>query len=169
MTFSLKAIFQRDERYEGVRRINIYLLRLLYILMFFVLGKDTWTHILTHQGPWDPTDAVAWCVWTAFATLAGIGIIRPLKMLPIVLLEIFYKVMWLILVAYPLWSKGTLAGSPAEGITSSFLWVILPIVAAATIGNITHKNDEVMPSAGEPANVPFDHNGYATRISHITL
>ena len=40
MTFSLKAIFQRDERYEGVRRINIYLLRLLYILMFFVLGKS---------------------------------------------------------------------------------------------------------------------------------
>ena len=76
-----------------------------------------------------PDSCVAWCVWTAFATLAGIGIIRPVKMLPIVLLEIFYKVLWLILVAYPLWSKGTLAGSPAEGITSEFLWVILPIVA----------------------------------------
>ena len=129
MTISLKAVFQRNDQYEGVRRINIYLLRLLYILMFFVLGRETWTHILTHQGAWDPTDAVAWCVWTAFATLAGIGIIRPVKMLPIVLLEIFYKVLWLILVAYPLWSKGTLAGSPAEGITSAFLWVILPIVA----------------------------------------
>ena len=125
----LKTVFQRNDKYEGVRRINIYLLRLLYVLMFFVLGKETWTHILTHQGPWEPTNAVAWCVWTAFATLAGIGIIRPAKMLPIVLLEIFYKVLWLILVAYPLWSKGTLAGSSAEGITSSFLWVILPIVA----------------------------------------
>jgi hypothetical protein len=50
-------------------------------------------------------------------------------MLPIVFLEIFYKIMWLIIVAYPLWSKGMLAGSPAEGITSGFLWVILPIVA----------------------------------------
>ena len=79
MTFSLKAIFQRDERYDGVRRINIYILQLLYILIFFVLGKDTWTHILTHPGPWDPTDAVAWCVRTAVATLAGIGIIRPVK------------------------------------------------------------------------------------------
>jgi hypothetical protein len=28
MTSILKTIFQRDERYEGVRRINIYLLRL---------------------------------------------------------------------------------------------------------------------------------------------
>ena len=31
--------------------------------------------------------------------------------------------------AYPLWSKGALAGSSAEDITSKFLWVILPIVA----------------------------------------
>jgi hypothetical protein len=129
MTFNPQAIFQRDEKYEGVRRVNIYLLRLVYILMFFVLGKDTWTQILTHQGAWDPADGVVWGVWTAFATLAGLGIIRPLKMLPILLLEIFYKVMWLIIVAYPLWAKDKLAGSPAETITSPFLWVILPIVA----------------------------------------
>jgi hypothetical protein len=129
MTFNPKAIFQRNDKYEGVRNINIYLLRLLYVLMFFVLGRITWTHVLTHQGPWEPTNAVAWCVWTAFATLAGIGIVRPVKMLPIVLLEIFYKMLWLILVAYPLWSAGTLAGSPAEEITSQFLWVLLPIVA----------------------------------------
>jgi hypothetical protein len=129
MTFNPKAILQRDDRYEGVRRINIYLLRLLYILMFFVLGRETWTQILTHRGPWEPTNAVVWCVWTAFATLAGLGIIRPLKMLPIVLLEIFYKVLWLLIVAYPLWSEGKLEGSPAEGTTAVFSWVILPIVA----------------------------------------
>ena len=51
-----------------------------------------------------------------------------MKMLPILLLEIFYKVLWLIIVAYPLWSTGNLAGSAAQGITASFLWVILPIV-----------------------------------------
>src|SRR5580692_11702503 len=129
MTINPKVIFQRNERYEGVRNINIYLLRLLYVLMFFVLGRITWTHVLSHRGPWEPTNAVAWGVWTAFATLAGIGIVRPVKMLPIVLLEIFYKVLWLILVAYPLWSNGTLAGSSAEEITSQFLWVLLPIVA----------------------------------------
>src|SRR6266478_5594927 len=124
MTFSLKAIFQRDDRYEGVRRIHIYLLRLVFILMFFVLGKDTWTQILTHKGPWEPTSAVAWSVWTDFATLAGLGIIRPVKMLPIILLEIFYKVLWLIIVAYPLWTKGALAGSPADDIAQTFYWVI---------------------------------------------
>jgi hypothetical protein len=143
MAYNPLAIFRRDDRYEGVRRINIYLLRLLFILMFFVLGKETWTHILTHRGSWDPTDAMVWCVWSAFATLAGLGIIRPLKMLPILLLEIFYKVLWLLIVAYPLWSKGELVGSPAEGMTSAFLWVLLPIVAvpwAHVFANYIYKS-----------------------------
>jgi hypothetical protein len=123
------SIFRRSDKYDGVRPINIYLMRLVFILMFFVLGKDTWTHVFTHQGSWEPNNAVVWTVWTAFATLAGLGIIRPLKMLPILLLEIFYKVMWLVMVAYPLWSNGTLEGSKADDFTAPFLWVILPIVA----------------------------------------
>jgi hypothetical protein len=122
-------IFQPSAKYEGVRPIHIYLLRLLYALMFFVLGRETWTQILTHKGLWEPWQAVAWCVWTAFATLAGLGILRPLKMLPIVLLEIFYKVLWLVIVAYPLWVRGVLWGSPAQEIVVPFLWVLLPIIA----------------------------------------
>jgi len=129
MSNPIIRMFQRSTQYEGVRPINIYLLRLLYILMFFVLGRETWTKILTHQGPWEPYEAVAWCVWTGFATLAVLGIFRPLKMLPIVLLEIFYKVLWLTIVAYPLWAKGELWGSPAEAVTTPFLWVVLPIIA----------------------------------------
>jgi hypothetical protein len=58
MTFSPMAIFKRDDRFEGVRRINIYLLRLVFILMFFVLGRDTWTHIFAHQGAWEPGNAM---------------------------------------------------------------------------------------------------------------
>ena len=29
---------------ERVPRVNVYLLRLVYALMLFVLGKDVWTH-----------------------------------------------------------------------------------------------------------------------------
>lgn len=129
MKFRPKALFQRAERYGGVRPVHIFLLRLVFALMFFMLGKTTWTHVLSHQGAWDPDDAMAWCVWTAFAMLAVLGLFRPLKMLPILLLEIFYKVMWLILVAYPLWKTNTLVGSPAESMAFSFSLVILPIVA----------------------------------------
>ena len=129
-SFSILNIFKRDyEHWDGVPRINIYVLRLLFILMFVFLGKDSWTYIFTHKGPWDPNDAMAWCIWASYSVLAVLGIIHPLKMLPVLLLEVLYKGFWLILVAYPLYMSEQLAGSPAEGMTYAFLWVVLPILA----------------------------------------
>lgn len=112
-----------------VSRFNIHLLRLLYALMLVFLGMDAWSHILTFRGSWDPEEAAAWFIWATFALLSGIGILHPLRMLPLVLLEICYKVLWLMMVAYPLWSNNQLIGSPAEQMTYAFLWVILPIIA----------------------------------------
>jgi hypothetical protein len=128
--FRIAHIFQPDyEKWEGVPRINIYLLRAMFFLMVVFLGQDAWGFILRHEGSWEPVEAMAWCSWAAFSVLAIIGFIHPLKMLPIVMLEILYKVIWLILVAYPLWSAGELQGSAAEGMTEGFLWVWLPIAA----------------------------------------
>jgi hypothetical protein len=45
-------IFRPDQRYEGVRPINIYLLRLVYILMFFVLEHGT----LLSSARWPTSD-----------------------------------------------------------------------------------------------------------------
>jgi hypothetical protein len=72
---------------------------------------------------------MAWSVWAAFSLLAGLGIFHPLKMLPIILLEIAYKGLWLILVAFPQWSNGTLAGSPDEYQSNVFAGIIVPIIA----------------------------------------
>jgi len=127
MKLGIRETFKKSDRYEQVRSIHIYLLRLVYFLMFFVLGKDVWTKIFTHLGPWESVNAMVWCVWAAFAAMAGLGLFHPLKMLPILLLEIFYKVLWLFIVAYPLWTADKLTGSPAEDMTSAFLWVLLPV------------------------------------------
>lgn len=128
MTINPAYIFERDHRHGDVRRVNIYVLRIIYILMFVMLGRTVWTHILTHKGPWQADDAMAWSVWAAFSLLAGLGIVHPLRMLPIMLLEIVYKGLWLVLVAYPLWTSGTLTGSPDEYQTNVFSGIIVPIV-----------------------------------------
>src|SRR5690242_13023115 len=101
--FNVTNIFRRDyKHYEGVPRINIYLLRLLFTLMFFFLTYDSWSHIFNPTGSWDNANAAAWCMWGSYSVISFIGILRPLKMLPIVLFEIVYKVAWLLIVAYPL-------------------------------------------------------------------
>ena len=128
--FGIKYIFSPNyERYEGVRPINIYLLRLFYFLMAFFVATDAWTSIITHEGSWDRFRAMALCVWAAYATLAVFGLFHPLKWLPIMIFMIFYKSLWLIVVAYPLWRANELAGSPAEEMTKAFLGVPAAMIA----------------------------------------
>jgi len=124
----IKYIFTPNhDRYEGVRPINIYLLRVLYFLMFVGVGVETWQKIIYHEGPWDHTKAVAFCVWAAYPTLAIFGLLQPLRWLPIVIFMIFYKTIWVFAVAYPLWRAGTLVGNPAEEMAYIFVWA--PVIA----------------------------------------
>jgi hypothetical protein len=126
----LTTPFKRNfTSYEGVRPIQIYLLRLVFILTFTFVGMDSWTAILTHEGEWKPLNAVAFSVWAAYSTLSVFGILKPLKMLPIIAFQIFYKTLWLMIVAYPLWIAGVLRESPVYELAFAFSWVILPIVA----------------------------------------
>jgi hypothetical protein len=54
----------------------------------------------------DPLQAVAISFWAALSVLMGLGLRYPLKMLPLILLQLFYKSIWLIAVALPLSSAG---------------------------------------------------------------
>ena len=124
---SIARAFQPDHaRYEGVRPINIWGLRLFYGLMAALVAPQAWSTLLTHQGDWDPTRAVAWCVWAAYPTLSLLGVFKPLKLLPLMLFMLFYKGLWLAFVAYPLWANGQLAGSPADAMAHVFIGIWIP-------------------------------------------
>jgi hypothetical protein len=64
-----------------------------------------------------------------YTLISFIGILKPLKILPIVLFEIVYKVAWLLIVAWPLWVNDELAGSAVEEMAGVYIWVVFPIVA----------------------------------------
>jgi hypothetical protein len=126
---TLKTAFKPDyERYEGVRPIIVHLLRLGYLLVFLTVGNISWRRLIGHEGAWDPLQAAALSMWAAHSVLSLVGVFQPLKMLPLVLFEIAYKVIWLAVVAWPLWLANRLAGSSAEGLTYAFLPVLVPIV-----------------------------------------
>ena len=129
LTFFSKLFSPDYSNYEGVRPVQIYLLRFVFTLTFVFIGMFSWTTILNFQGEWKPVNAVAFSMWAAYSTMSILGIIKPLKMLPIIVLQIFYKLVWLCIVAYPLWVEGRLSGSDAEQMTKDFMWIILPIVA----------------------------------------
>jgi hypothetical protein len=83
---------------------RLYLMRLLYLLNFALLGLQVWPVLINHAGAWDPVRGVARSVWAALSALAGLGVRYPLKMLPLLLMQLLYKSIWVIAVALPLWS-----------------------------------------------------------------
>jgi len=73
-------------------------------------------------------NAIAWCTWAAYSTLSLLGIFHTLRKLPIMLFMVFYKGLWLIVVAYQLWKTNTLKGTEAEELASIFIWIIIPLL-----------------------------------------
>jgi hypothetical protein len=109
---SIKNIFRVDP-IKGVSNFRFYLLRLYFALNFAALGFQAWSEILTHTGFWEPIHGIAYSFWAAFSLLAILGIIHPLKMIPLLLLQFTYKLIWSIMVAYPIWSAHQLPADHA--------------------------------------------------------
>lgn len=128
MLQKIKDLFRPSAKMEGVWPIQVYVMRLFFLLMFVFVAKDAWGKLISHEGDWTPEVAVAWCAMAAYTTLSGLGIFHTLKMMPIMLFMYLYKGLWLYFVAYPLWASGRLAGSPAEGWAQIFIMIIVPMI-----------------------------------------
>jgi hypothetical protein len=89
---------------EETSIFRLYLMRLLYLLNFVMLGLQVWPVMVNHVGAWDPVKGVAFSFWAVLSALSGLGLRYPLKMLPLLLLQLLYKSVWVIAVALPLWS-----------------------------------------------------------------
>ena len=91
---------------EEVSMFRLYLMRLLYLGNFVFLGLSVWPELIKHTlhntAAWDPVRGAAFSFWAALSALSGLGIRYPLKMLPLLLLQLVYKSIWLIAVYLPL-------------------------------------------------------------------
>ncbi|WP_248330835.1 hypothetical protein [Aquimarina acroporae] len=128
LPYLIKFLFRPSDKYKSIWPLKLYVLKLFFLLMFLFAAKDAWTELITHEGEWNPEIAVTWCAIAAYTTLSGLGIVHTLRMLPIMLFMIFYKGLWLVFVAYPLWKNGTLASSEAEDWSQIFILIFIPII-----------------------------------------
>ena len=89
-------------------------LRVFFAGLVFVIGRWQLTYILEGSADWTPWRGVGHSLLFALAVLAIGGMFRPLAFLPVMLFEIVWKVLWLAVVALPLW----MAGEPIPGVVS---------------------------------------------------
>jgi hypothetical protein len=109
----------------SVRRLNV--MRLGYLVMGVGLAVTKWPLLINRSEPWPPMEGVVTYMLVAMGLLALLGLRYPVKMLPILLFESAWKVLWLTAVALPLWISQQLDAA-TRGMTYDILWVVMILV-----------------------------------------
>jgi hypothetical protein len=116
-----------------VSAVRLYALRLFYLLSFVGGGLMFWPALLNPGKPLGLLDGVAFSFWATLMALMGLGLRYPLQMLPLLLLQLLYKTVWLLAVALPLRSAGQWDASATE-ITRTFVGVVVLDVLVIPLG-----------------------------------
>lgn len=78
-------------------------LRALYALMAFGLGFVIWPQLLQPDSPVPDPPTVVRALLGALGLMAAVGLRAPLPMLPVLLFELLWKLVWVGVVALPAW------------------------------------------------------------------
>ncbi len=105
---------------------QVNLLRVGYLVLGIGLAVVTWPLLLDHSS-WTLDEGTIDCILVAMSLLALVGIRYPVRMLPLLLFEVTWKVIWLGTVALPLWADDKLEGA-IRAQTGAVLWVVVIIV-----------------------------------------
>jgi hypothetical protein len=82
--------------------------------------------LLVHHEPWGLAEGTKECLLIAMSVLALLGIRYPRRMLPVLLFEVAWKLLWLGVVALPQWSAGHLDDATRTQ-AGTILWVVVII------------------------------------------
>ncbi len=96
-------------------------MRVGYLIMGGGLAITKWPELVSHD-PWELKQGVVVAMLVAMSVLALLGLRYPARMLPILMFEVGWKLLWLGTVALPLWMDGDLSGATREE-TVKILWV----------------------------------------------
>jgi hypothetical protein len=107
---------------DAVALWRLYVLRACYAILGVGEGSEQ-VRAFLHHAPWTPGSGAAHSFLLALALLSLVGIRYPLAMLPLLVYEILWKMIWLCGVALPLW----LANQFDAGTRQSF-FQIAPVV-----------------------------------------
>ena len=108
-----------------VSTLRLFLLRGMYLLIAVGLGLTLWPSILRSFGGPADTHSVIRALLGGLSLMCLLGLRHPLRMLPLLLFELAWKLLWVLLTALPLWRAGTLDGYGRETLFACLVGVVL--------------------------------------------
>jgi hypothetical protein len=109
--------------------LRLYLLRAMYLLIAVGMGLTIWPLIISPPDMAADSKTVVRAFLGALTLLCAWGIRYPLRMLPLLIFELLWKVIWVAAFGLPLWLTDGLDASGQETLFATMVGVVLvPLV-----------------------------------------
>jgi hypothetical protein len=130
---------------------RLYFLRLGYLVIAVGIVLTKWPLLIHHPDPWPLFEGVETCMLVALSLLWFLGVRYPLQMLPVLLFELAWKIIWTAVVVLPLWRADQL--DPATLQVFYACLVVLIVLAVipwryVTTHYVTKQGDPWRSTAG---------------------
>lgn len=114
---------------NNVGIVRLYLLRAMYLIIAVGLALTIWPVILSPPNLIAGPSSVVRALLGALAVMALLGLRYPIRMLPLLLFELLWKVIWIVASALPMWRGPGLDQYASESLFACLIGVVLvPIV-----------------------------------------
>lgn len=111
-----------------VSPIRLWVMRAMYLFMAVGIANMVWPLILSHDSTVPRMTGVAWALIGTIGLLALLGLRHPLQMIPLLLVELTWKGIWLAAFALPRWLDGTLDAAMRTSVFETAFGAILLLV-----------------------------------------
>jgi hypothetical protein len=111
-----------------VSTIRLAATRAMYLFMALGLALTVWPTIVAHDLSMPRMTGVALALLGTIGLLSLIGLRYPLQMIPLLLFELSWKIIWLAFFALPLWLEGRLDQATASTVFDTSLGLVLLLV-----------------------------------------
>jgi hypothetical protein len=114
---------------NDVSLLRLYVLRAMYLLISVGLGVTIWPHIVSPATLVAGPSSVIRALLGALALMTLLGLRFPLRMLPLLLFELLWKLIWVVASALPMWRGPGLDAYASETLFATLMGVVLvPLV-----------------------------------------
>jgi len=139
---------------QDVSTFRLNVMRVMYLMVFVFLVSSQWPRLFDH-GQWSLMHSVAVALLAALGLLMGLGLRYPLRMLPVLLFEFLWKLIWLLTIALPLWKTGRLDADYTQTTIDCVFGVVVCLIAIpwkyVWASYIKMPGDRWLGSSGSPA------------------
>src|SRR5580692_2728368 len=104
---------------------RLYVLRAAYLVIGLAQGSRTWPAILHHPLPWDFWHGVGVSFLGALTLLCLLGVRYPVKMMPLLVFELTWKLIWVLAAWLPLYLGHALDADTARSFSGIFAGVVV--------------------------------------------